>query len=507
MSSDIDLNPVTTAATPQAADPPPVIAAGRVRQAPAWAISMLVHVIVLLAMALIVSEPPSKPVVREITSSAPEAVTEFTEFQDERPESVDTPADATAEMAVAAEVVALPTEVVADVVEADAAPPADILGDFGAETAPASTMLASIETLGAAAGGLGGRGQAANLVHGRGGGSDTELAVDRGLQWISGHQLPDGGWSFDFKECPTCLGRCGNSRTSAAADRSGATALALLPFLGRGYTHRDGKYRATVARGIDYLRTLTEAGNGKAYRDGGTLYSQGLAGIALCECYAMTQDKRLAKPAQLALNYIMQCQDPVGGGWRYAPREPGDTSAFGWQIMALKSGNMASLLVDPLTIKKAEAFLNYVESRGGARYGYVNGDRFSPSLTAVGLLCRMYLGWKKDRPALEDGVAYLAATGPTDNLYYDYYATQVMQHAEGDPWIAWNSRMKPILLATQATSGHEAGSWFDGVDGGGHSAEVAGRLYCTSLATMILEVYYRYLPIYGSQSVAEEFRE
>ena len=40
-----------------------------------------------------------------------------------------------------------------------------------------------------------------------------------------------------------------------------------------------------------------------------------------------------------------------------------------------------------------------------------------------------------------------------------------------------------------------------------HGPEAAGRLYSTSLATMILEVYYRHLPIYGQQSVDEEFKE
>ena len=32
-----------------------------------------------------------------------------------------------------------------------------------------------------------------------------------------------------------------------------------------------------------------------------------------------------------------------------------------------------------------------------------------------------------------------------------------------------------------------------------------GRLYCTSLATMILEVYYRHLPIYGKKAAEDEF--
>lgn len=476
------------------------------QQAPAWAISMLVHVITLLTMELMVSDPPKKPVVRQITSPTSETSDEFTEFQEQLSENLGVAADPTAEVAFTTETMEAPVEVVTDATDTAVTSLAVELTDFASETAPASEMMASIGALGSVAGGIGGRTQAANLAITKGGGADTEQAVDRALQWIGTHQHPDGGWSFDFRECPSCMGRCSHSGTAPVADRCGATAMALLPYLGRGYTHREGKHQKTVEGGIAYLAALTAEGNGKAYRDGGTLYSQGLAGIALCECYAMTQDSRLAGPAQLALNYIMQAQDPVGGGWRYAPRQPGDTSVVGWQIMALKSGHMASLAVNPLTIKKAISFLNYVESRKGSRYGYTDGERFTASLSAVGLLCRMYLGWKKDNPALKEGVAYLARTGPSDNLYYDYYATQVMHHAEGDAWVSWNSRMKPLLLATQSNDGHEAGSWFDGVNGG-HGPDVAGRLYCTSLATMILETYYRYLPIYGSESVGEEFQE
>jgi len=77
---------------------------------------------------------------------------------------------------------------------------------------------------------------------------------------------------------------------------------------------------------------------------------------------------------------------------------------------------------------------------------------------------------------------------------------------EGDVWIAWNTKMKAMLLKAQSTKDHEAGSWHEGVDQG-HGADAAGRLYCTSLATMILEVYYRHLPIYGAASVEEEFKE
>jgi hypothetical protein len=477
------------------------------KQAPAWAISMLVHIVVLLAMALIVSEPPKKDAPRVITSSGPEVEEEFTETPEDLPEQTAPTADPTAEVAVTTEVAVTPVEVVAHANDLDAAPLAVEFTDFGTETAPASDMMATMGAVGGkAAGGLGGRAQAAKMAAAGGGGGDTEQAVDRALKWLAIHQMPDGGWSFDLEACPSCQGKCSHPGKGKAADRCGATGLALLPFLGRGYTHREGPYKSTVEKGISFLAALAVDGQGKAYRSGGSMYSQGIAGIALSECYAMSQDNRLAGPTQQVLNFIMQAQDPRGGGWRYEPRQPGDTSAVGWQIMALKSGNMAYLQVNPLTIKKAVDFLNSVQSKEGANYGYTDNSRTSPGRTAVGLLCRMYLGWKKDNAALQEGVKYLAKTGPNRDLYYDYYATQIMHHMEGEMWIAWNKRMKEMLLKSQSAKGHEEGSWYDEVNGG-HGADSAGRLYCTALSTMILEVYYRHLPIYRTQVVDEEFKE
>ena len=86
------------------------------------------------------------------------------------------------------------------------------------------------------------------------------------------------------------------------------------------------------------------------------MYDHGLAAIALSECYGMTGAKTLRAAAQSALNFIMESQDPKGGGWRYEPRTPGDTSVSGWQIMALKSGQMAYLAVDPAVFERAGAF-------------------------------------------------------------------------------------------------------------------------------------------------------
>jgi hypothetical protein len=498
--------PAPAAAEDADDDAGPSLGASLLKQTPAWAVSMLVHIVALLAMALIVSEPPKKEAAVSIVSSAPEAEENFEEFEEEMPQ--DNPVETTdpvADVAVTTDVVVEST-VVSDAADVDAAPLAVELSDFGDVTAPASDMLSTIGAVGGTGGGYGGRKNASQLAMTGGGGRDTEDAVDRALKWFIAHQMPDGGWSFDLAQCPSCQGKCSHSAAGHGKDRCAATAMALLPFFGRGYTHKEGPYKAQLEAGIAFLAGLAMKGEGNAAKaGGGGVYSQGLAGICLSEAYAMTQDGRLQMPAQYVLNYIMDWQDPAGGGWGYGFKTAGDTSIVGWQLMALKSGNMAYLEVNPATIKNAIKFLDSVEEDSGAYYGYRTPGK-GPGTTAVGLLCRMYLGWKKDNPALQRGVEFLAKTGPKPDLYYSYYGTQIMHHMEGDVWQAWNTKMKKMLIDAQAKEGHEAGSWYTGVDGG-HGAHVAGRLYCTSLATMILEVYYRHLPIYRGQATDDEFKE
>jgi hypothetical protein len=473
------------------------------KQTPAWAVSLLVHVVALLAMALIVSKPDEKPKPRAIESVGPDNDSPLEEFKDDSPPNPVQDMDQTTEVATTD--VVIPNVVVAsDASDLEAAPLALEVTDFGESTAPASDVLSSIGAAGGTSAGFGGRKNPGKAAAGGGGGADTEAAVDAALKWFAEHQMDDGSWSFDHSKCPSCQGKC--DKKGNYPDQSGATAMALLPFLGRGYTHKEGPYKKQVAAGLKYLGGLAMANQGRVYQQGGhALYVQGLGGIVLSEAYGMTQDDQLRAPAQYALNHIMEAQDPVGGGWRYQPKQAGDTSAVGWQIMALKSGHMSYLEVNPLTIRKASEFLDSVSADSGAAYGYA-GPGNGAATTAVGLLCRMYLGWKKDHPALQRGVLEMSKKGPSQDLYFDYYATQVMHHFEGDAWIAWNNRMKAMLLQSQVKTGHAAGSWYDGVSAG-HGGHHGGRVYCTSLATLILEVYYRHAPLYRANAVDDQFRE
>lgn len=347
------------------------------------------------------------------------------------------------------------------------------------------------------------------LVRSGGGTAESEAAVERALFWLAEHQQADGSWSFEHQKSPKCQGACG--QPGSVPGKIAATSLALLPFLGTGQTHKEGQYKKNIEGGLRYLvRTMQIQGDlGSLHELGGQMYGHGLAAIALSEAYGMTHDSWLREPAQAALNYISEAQDPNGGGWRYMPRQPGDTSVVGWQMMALRSGQLATLRVQQHTMRKAGYFLDHVQGDRGATYGYLGPERTRPATTAIGLLCRMYLGWKHEQLALQRGVHILGNLGPStdktpmrDNMYYNYYATQVMHHYGGYPWQRWNEVMRQYLIDTQETVGHQRGSWY--FQGHDHGVGSGGRLYFTALACMTLEVYYRYMPLYRPGSVEEK---
>ncbi len=279
-----------------------------------------------------------------------------------------------------------------------------------------------------------------------GGNVESEKAVSQGLTWLQTIQKDDGSWSF------AAVGDAGNPGNLTTTDM-GATAMALLCFLGSGNTHRvEGKYRETVEKGLTYLIKNADRGASGAdlrgkYQANSGMYVQGIATICLCEAAAMEpDDKELKRVAGDAVKFIERSQHRVGGGWRYRPDEPGDTSVVGWQIMALQSARSGRIKVQGSTMQEARRFLDSVEVENGARYAYQPDQGPTDSMTAVGLLCRMYMGWSRERPALKAGVEHLAKVGPKrGEIYYNYYATQVLHHWGGDLWKQWNLKMRMNL--------------------------------------------------------------
>jgi len=342
----------------------------------------------------------------------------------------------------------------------------------------------------------------AKLLRREGGTVESERAVERGLDWLARHQARDGSWSLDVT--PHCRKSPGCPPTPAGTSDAGATGLALLPMLGAGHTHAaEGRYQLAIARGLRWL-VKHQHPSGEVFTVGGdhtALYSHAIATMALCESYGMTRDPLLREPARKALGYIAASQDKFGGGWRYYPGQPGDTSVFGWQLFALRSGKMAGIGIPRSTMARARQYLDSAAADpSGVYYTYMPGWRVSPSMTAQGLLAHQLLGWPRDHATLIRGVAVVAADlegNDQRNTYYWYYATQLLHNMHGPEWPAWNERVRDGLISLQTRGGGcDHGSWDPTAPQPDTWLMRGGRLAITSLSLLTLEVYYRYLPMY-----------
>jgi len=80
-------------------------------------------------------------------------------------------------------------------------------------------------------------------------------------------------------------------------------------------------------------------------------------------------------------------------------------------------------------------------------------------------------------------------------------ALPLMKNWGGDEWVRWNVRLRDDLIARQETVGPAKGSWKPRT--GAIHAKQGGRLLTTALATLTLEVYYRYKPLLPEAEVAK----
>ncbi|MCA9059865.1 MAG: hypothetical protein KDA85_15265 [Planctomycetaceae bacterium] len=354
---------------------------------------------------------------------------------------------------------------------------------------------------------------------------------------------------------------------------TGLTALVVLAFLGAGHTQDAGNYTIEVDRALDWLIQQQQP-DGNLFGDArhyAQMYCHGMATYALAEAYGMEKDSAygpvlspdllsgasvtasiaggvglvpltgqplLAFPADLeihqlqafnlahrlrrvdetrlrlalekAVTFTLGRQDVKSGGWRYRSPQEGDVSMFGWQMMSLKSAEIAGVEIDPRIKRRMADFLNSVrQGESGGLFGYrrqyrnaagQNMEPVTPVMTAEALFCQQMLGYPHETASSQESVAYLMQHLPRLaelNYYYWYYGTLAMYQYGGQPWERWNAIVRDTLIAQQRTDGPLTGSW----DPNDPWGRYGGRLYSTALATLTLEVYYRLLPLYRMNEV------
>jgi hypothetical protein len=344
----------------------------------------------------------------------------------------------------------------------------------------------------------------ARLVRREGGSVHSEKAVEDGLSWITRHQRADGAWSLEFHGQCSGVGCPEHTYGRLVDSDTAATGLALLPLLAAGHIHtKKSKYQSNVRQGLAWLLEHQQS-TGELYLGGpgiARMYSHAIASMAICEAYGLSQDPGLRPAAQQAIGFIIDSQNVETGGWRYQPGQAGDTSVFGWQMFALRSARLSGVRVSKNVYRGCKTYLDLAATDGKrTAYSYTPNGPASPVMTAEALLGRQYLGWPQDYPPLVKGASavakHLEASGER-NIYYWYYATQLLHNMQNDDWKRWNLRVREGLIKMQVGgAGCDRGSWDPIHPQPDHWASSGGRLFLTSLSTLTLEVYYRYLPLY-----------
>jgi len=374
-----------------------------------------------------------------------------------------------------------------------------------------------------------------------GGSVETEKAIERGLFWLICHQELDGRWSCS-KNNPfsgkTPLPDFSNEDELVDAS---VTGLAVLSFLGSGYTHTSGKYKDFIKRGLEYIISCQNESGLVNYEkthkhnesclahgaDHGKLprrYNHNIGTLAIVEAYAMTKDKWLASYAQKALDHSRDYREPVYGWSFYL--EPTDIGPSAYYIMAMTVGKSATdLNIYQSEINDARKYMDKLTQVISGKIYHLEGPVYcfgGYDSTATGIFCRMLLKLLvPDYDTIDEdkkAIAFLLKHFPVWNPYrggaekenqigseekvigteddivnqwYWYFATVSFLNSKEfghENYVKWNDTLKNLLIFHQRKGGELEGSW-DPVCGWG---SVGGRVYSTTFAILNLQAYYSY---------------
>lgn len=370
-----------------------------------------------------------------------------------------------------------------------------------------------------------------------GGSKETEDALEKALKYLASKQNADGSW--------------GGNESRKTGDVVALSSLALLAFLGHG-EHYGSLYGDTLKRGADFLVRCADAPGVEQVGKG---FGHAILSYALAEGLAVTGDVKIRPVLEKRVTALVNHQNALGGyslNYDASPANPlsdddlakmkeeerrvarqilageptCDLSLLGWHAQALTSAKTAGISIpnlDECLKKVAGALIQVHQAKEGGFSQGVNARRFEAeeTMTPVGVLSTQLLGLGKSKTAKralqslydvkdnKTGKVLLPApkwknSGDAFPLYRWYYQTQMLfqiTEGMGEYWQSWNENLKKELTGNQQADG----SWTVGAD---NSFRLKSKdelsYYATSMAALMLEVYYRYLPGYSIREAPEE---
>lgn len=355
---------------------------------------------------------------------------------------------------------------------------------------------------------------------------ETEDAVRRALLWLARHQDPDGPWRVQGFLARCRNGSCvPNPDTASAEFDVGVTGLALLAFLGAGYSHAsrdivDGvAFGDVVRRGLQWvLAQQDDDGCIGSRLEHKYMYGHAIAALALTEACCLTNTQLFRDRAQKAVEFLVSAQNPELA-WRYSRRSgENDTSVTGWAVMVFKSARMAGLEFPASVYDGVRAWLDSATEPDYYRTGYhqkgtgkvycAHNQAFDhhEALSAIAAMSRIFMDRDPNDPRVAGACALLARDLPSlepmaVDYYYWYYASLALHqydgHRNGPVWQKWNKALTDSLVKSQnlTSTGCKSGSW----EPADRWSCEGGRVYATAINALTLEVYYRYPFVFGSR--------
>lgn len=328
---------------------------------------------------------------------------------------------------------------------------------------------------------------------------ESEIALERGLEWLAKNQGPEGNWG---------------------SNDLGLVSTGALAFLAAGHMPGRGRYGEVVDRALDYVqRNARPSGLLNIAGSQRDMYNHGLATFVLGQALGMTEDRRISTTVDQALKliYNTQCGD---GGWQYHARRQDrghDLSLAVMQAKAIRSAVDSGLEVPPEVVRLAiKSVRGYYKAKNGARgedpkaeqgdgqFTY-DGNRGSTAMAAAGVVCLQEFGryddWRipKNMKVINREVSRLKKPGegsgqvPFDG-YTMYYVGQALYQVGGDDWKQSYPKLRDFLVRSQIRKPGDAskhGMW----NASSHVGGKPGQLYTTSVSCFILAMPNRYLPI------------
>jgi hypothetical protein len=307
-------------------------------------------------------------------------------------------------------------------------------------------------------------------------------AVTKGLDYLAAQQSDDGSWNT------------GGGQAYPVA----MTGLAGTAFLAHGNSPTRGKYSRSVQGAVEYLvRCATPTGliTGPAQDSGQPMHGHGFALMFLASVYGMVTKESLRRQVgetiRKAVALTSQGQS-ADGGWTYIPGAGDEGSVTVTQVQALRAAQNAGFLVPKSVIEEAGKYLEKCRTpEGGIQYSlrYGGGPRLAISAAAVATL---YNAGQFDSPIATDCLKYVWGQfkanegwqkGGFHAFYTHLYASQGFYMAGDEYWDNYFPGARDQLIAMQTGDG----SW---------SGDGIGQIYGTAIAVIILQLPYKYLPVF-----------